>query len=207
MEQKLAAQHVEMQRIAIENQRLAATHTTLRQELAAAQLELHRVQAQIGAMKTEREQHMRGLMDKMAKMEADLPPCTTGYKENEASGLHPVGQNAYEDGYGVPQGHGPPPTAPPYGGGPSVPAPATAGYDVPRGPGYEAQRGPGYDATRGPSYDAPKGLGYGAPLRGAGGPQGPMAFANIVPYRSATPPARAGGGYEAPPRGGNLVYR
>ncbi|KAF8412896.1 hypothetical protein HHK36_000868 [Tetracentron sinense] len=72
MEQKHAAEHVEIQRITRDNQRIAAAHATLRQELAAAQLELHRVQAQIGAMKTEREQHMRGVMDKIAKMEADL---------------------------------------------------------------------------------------------------------------------------------------
>ncbi|XP_042485304.1 protein FLX-like 2 isoform X2 [Macadamia integrifolia] len=72
MEQKLAAQHVEMQTLAAENQRLAATHTTLRQELAAAQQELQRLQAQIGGMKTEKEQQMRGLMDKIAKMEVNL---------------------------------------------------------------------------------------------------------------------------------------
>ncbi|KAE8684685.1 Sarcolemmal membrane-associated protein, putative isoform 2 [Hibiscus syriacus] len=40
MEQKLAAQHVEMQKLGTENQRIAATHGTLRQELAAAQHEL-----------------------------------------------------------------------------------------------------------------------------------------------------------------------
>jgi len=34
MEQKLASQHGEMQRLATENQRLAATHGVLRQELA-----------------------------------------------------------------------------------------------------------------------------------------------------------------------------
>ncbi|KAF8389851.1 hypothetical protein HHK36_024368 [Tetracentron sinense] len=322
MEQKLAAQHVEMQRLATENQRLAATHTSLRQELAAAQHELQRLQSKIGAMKAEREQHMRGLMDKMAKMEIDLQATepiklelqqarsdaqslvaarqelmskvqqltqdlqrnhsdvqqipalmseleglrqeyqhcratydyekklyndhleslqvmeknyitmareveklraelantanlerrtdgyaggpygsTTGYKENEVSGHHPVGQNSYEDGYGVPQGRGPPPgaAAAPYGGGPPVPAPAMAGYDAPRGPGYDASRGPGYDAPRVPGYDAQ--------LRGAGGPQGQVAPVNNIPYGSPTPPARAGGGYEAPPRSGNPVRR
>ncbi|GMP28514.1 hypothetical protein CsSME_00004023 [Camellia sinensis var. sinensis] len=72
MEQKLAAQHVEMQKLATENQRLAATHGTLRQELAAAQHELQILHAQIGAVKSEREQQMRGLMDKIARMEAEL---------------------------------------------------------------------------------------------------------------------------------------
>lgn len=72
MEQKLAAQHVEMQKLATENQRLAATHGTLRQELAAAQHELQILHAQIGAVKSEREQQMRNLEEKIAKMEADL---------------------------------------------------------------------------------------------------------------------------------------
>lgn len=72
MEQKLAAQHGEMQRLAIENQRLAATHGTLRQELAAAQHELQMLHGQIGSMKSEREQRMRGLVEKVAKMEAEL---------------------------------------------------------------------------------------------------------------------------------------
>ncbi|OMO49967.1 hypothetical protein COLO4_38267 [Corchorus olitorius] len=72
MEQKLAAQHVEMQRLGTENQRFAATHGTLRQELAAAQHELQILHAQVGAIKSEREQQMRNLTDKIAKMEAEL---------------------------------------------------------------------------------------------------------------------------------------
>ena len=72
MERKLAGQHMEMQKLATENQRLAATHGTLRQELAAAQHELQILHAQIGAVKSEREQQMRGLMDKISKMEAEL---------------------------------------------------------------------------------------------------------------------------------------
>ncbi|GLT62032.1 hypothetical protein SLA2020_346990 [Shorea laevis] len=72
MEQKLAAQHVEMQRLATENQRLAATHGTLRQELAAAQHGLQILQAQIGAVSAEKEQQMMSLKDTIAKMEADL---------------------------------------------------------------------------------------------------------------------------------------
>ncbi|KAK4284301.1 hypothetical protein QN277_001155 [Acacia crassicarpa] len=72
LEQKLAAQHADMQRLATENHRLAATHGTLRQELAAAQHELQILNAQIGAIKAEREQQMRNLKDKIAKMETDL---------------------------------------------------------------------------------------------------------------------------------------
>ncbi|KAF6176423.1 hypothetical protein GIB67_005321 [Kingdonia uniflora] len=72
MEHKLDAQYLEMQRLATENQRLAATHITLRQEVALAQQELQRMQTQIGTMKNEKEQHMRGLLEKMSKMEVDL---------------------------------------------------------------------------------------------------------------------------------------
>ncbi|CBI16879.3 hypothetical protein AAG906_013491 [Vitis piasezkii] len=373
MEQKLAAQHVDMQRLANENQRLAATHGTLRQELAAAQHELQMLQAQIGVMKSEREQRMRSLTDKIAKMEAELKAAEpvklelqqaradaqslvaarqeliskvqqltqdlqrshsdvqqipalmaeleslrqeyqhcratydyekklyndhleslqvmeknymtmareveklraeltntanmdrrtggpyggpTGYNEGEASGHHPIGHNAYEDGYGVPQGRAPLPGAtgggvaaaggggggggtPAYAGpqsgpaasrpgydgprGPGYDAPRGPGYDAPRGPGYDPQRGPGYDAQkgpgydaqrgpaydgqRGPVYDAPRGTNYDAPTRAAPGPHGQVPSGNNVPYGSATPPARSGGGYEAAPRGGNPVRR
>ncbi|XP_027351646.1 protein FLX-like 2 [Abrus precatorius] len=72
MEQKLASQHAEMQRLATENQRLAATHGALRQELAAAQHELQMLHAHIGALKGEREQQMRAVLDKIAKMEAEV---------------------------------------------------------------------------------------------------------------------------------------
>ncbi|KAI4320339.1 hypothetical protein MLD38_033834 [Melastoma candidum] len=72
LEQKLASQHMEMQRLANENQRLAATHGILRQELAAAQQELQILHAQIGAVKSEREQQIRNLTEKIGKMEAEL---------------------------------------------------------------------------------------------------------------------------------------
>ncbi|KAG6656187.1 hypothetical protein I3843_04G004300 [Carya illinoinensis] len=291
MEQKFAAQHVEMQRLVTENQRLAATHGTLRQELAAAQHELQILHAQVGAVKSEREQHMRSLMDKIAKMESELQAAepvklelqqartdaqglvlarqeliskhqqlsqdlqrvhsdvqqipaliseleslrqeyqhcratydyekklyndhleslqvmdknyitmareleklraelsnsanidrraggpyggTPGKNENEASG-NPAGQSAYEDGYNIPQGRGPPPVASGGGGGgvataasggtptygvQSGSASARAGYDALRGPGYDASGGPAYDARRGPSYDGQRGPGY-----------------------------------------------
>ncbi|KAJ6840831.1 protein FLX-like 2 [Iris pallida] len=44
----------------------------LRQKLAAAQHELQRLQKHMGAIKTEQEQHLRGLLDKISKKEADL---------------------------------------------------------------------------------------------------------------------------------------
>ncbi|XP_039119892.1 protein FLX-like 2 isoform X2 [Dioscorea cayenensis subsp. rotundata] len=72
LEQKLAAQHIEMERLATENQRIAATHSTLRQELAAAQQELQRLQSHMGVIKAEQEQQMRALLEKNGRMEAEL---------------------------------------------------------------------------------------------------------------------------------------
>lgn len=72
MEQKLATQHAEMQKLAKENQRLATTHGTLRQELAAAKHELQLLHTHIGAMKSEKEQQTTVLKDKIARMEAEL---------------------------------------------------------------------------------------------------------------------------------------
>lgn len=72
MEQKLAAQHVEMQKLATENQRFAATHGTLRQDVAAVQHELQMLHNNVGGIKSEREQQIMGLLDKIGKMEADL---------------------------------------------------------------------------------------------------------------------------------------
>ncbi|ONK70219.1 uncharacterized protein A4U43_C05F31490 [Asparagus officinalis] len=77
MEQKLAAQDMEMQRILKENQRLAAILSVLRRELAGNQRELQRMDAHMGAMKDEQDKHMRGLLDKIAKMEADLKASET----------------------------------------------------------------------------------------------------------------------------------
>ncbi|OAY60372.1 protein FLX-like 2 [Manihot esculenta] len=313
MEQKIAAQHLEMQRLATENQRLAATHGNLRQELAAAQHELQILHAHTGAIKSEREQQMRSLVDKIAKMESELKAaepvrlelqqaraeadnlvvarqelmskvhqltqdlhrahadvqqipvlmseleslrqeyqrCRVSYdyekklfsdhldslqameknyvtmareveklrleltntanvdlrtaaggpygsapgnNENEASG-RPVGQNIYEDSYGVPQGQGHAAIpgnsgagaanastvanagagTPTYAGAQSGSVAPRSAYDAPRGPGYEGSKGPGYDPSRGPGYDVPRGAGYDAqrghsydPQRGPG---------------------------------------
>ena len=43
LEQKIQSQHMEIQALLAENQRLAATHVALRQELASAQQEMQRL--------------------------------------------------------------------------------------------------------------------------------------------------------------------
>ncbi|CAO2816876.1 unnamed protein product [Amaranthus hypochondriacus] len=72
LEKKLATQHAEMERLATENQRLAGTHGSLRQQLAAAQEDLRMMDSQIRVSKSEREQQIRALMEKNSKMEAEL---------------------------------------------------------------------------------------------------------------------------------------
>ncbi|XWS75387.1 hypothetical protein CRYUN_Cryun01aG0082500 [Craigia yunnanensis] len=287
MEQNLAAQYVEMQRLGTENQRLAATKGTLRQELASAQHELQILLSHIGAITSEREQQMMSLTDKIAKMEAELQAAepvkvelqqahaeaqnlilirkeymsrvhqlnqdllsahvdvqqipalmaeleslrqeyqhcraTFDYEKkfyndhleslrvmekkymtmareveklraelmnaanvdrrtvgqyggaignNENDSGHPVGQNAYEDGYGIHQRHGPLPSAVTgasvgssaavYVGTQSGPAPTRTGYEVSRGPAYDISKGPGYDVSRGTGYESQRVLGYDA---------------------------------------------
>ncbi|XP_051141326.1 protein FLX-like 2 isoform X2 [Andrographis paniculata] len=72
MEQKLSAQHAEIEKLATENQRLAATHGTLRQDLATSNHELQMIHARIADTAAEKEQQMRGLADRMAMMESEL---------------------------------------------------------------------------------------------------------------------------------------
>lgn len=59
LEQKITTQHNEIQRLLTENQRLAATHVALRQELAAAQQEVQRMQAMLQGIQSEKEVQIR----------------------------------------------------------------------------------------------------------------------------------------------------
>ncbi|CAI5458081.1 unnamed protein product [Closterium sp. Yama58-4] len=81
LEVKLAAQQGDIQQLLMENQRLAATHVALRQELAAAQGEIQRLKSAVG----EKDQVVRGLMDTKAKLEADLRGADTLRQELQAA--------------------------------------------------------------------------------------------------------------------------
>ncbi|TVU32892.1 hypothetical protein EJB05_24655 [Eragrostis curvula] len=102
LEQKLVAQHGEMQKLAMENERLAASHASLRKELAAAQQELQRLQAHGDAAKAAEEQEMGKLLERIAKMEADLKACDSLKAElqqahAEAQSLAALRQNMAAD--------------------------------------------------------------------------------------------------------------
>ncbi|KAH7414916.1 hypothetical protein KP509_14G017800 [Ceratopteris richardii] len=71
LEQRILAQHNEIQKLLSENQRLAAMHITLRQELAAVQQDLSRVQQAFSASQAEKEQQARAYSDKLAKLEVE----------------------------------------------------------------------------------------------------------------------------------------
>ncbi|KAL6325824.1 hypothetical protein AAG906_026653 [Vitis piasezkii] len=71
-ENKMLAQVAEIERLAGDNHRLAATHGALRQELVAAQHEISRIKAQIRSIETESDIQIRVLMERIAKMEGDI---------------------------------------------------------------------------------------------------------------------------------------
>ncbi|KAG5012050.1 hypothetical protein JHK86_024311 [Glycine max] len=71
MKEKLASQNAEMQCLETENQRLAATHSVMRQELAVAQHEMQMLHGHVVALKRKREQQIRAQLEKIVKMESE----------------------------------------------------------------------------------------------------------------------------------------
>lgn len=72
IEERLAAQHQDIQGLLVDNQRLAATHVALKQELEAAQHELQQTDRFARNFLMEKDMQMRELYEKSAKMEHDL---------------------------------------------------------------------------------------------------------------------------------------
>ncbi|KAK7271615.1 hypothetical protein RJT34_27662 [Clitoria ternatea] len=72
IEDRLAAQHQEIQGLLGDNQRLAATHVALKQELEAAQHELQRMMHFRDSLRADTEARMRELYDKSAQLEAEF---------------------------------------------------------------------------------------------------------------------------------------
>ncbi|RZS28888.1 hypothetical protein BHM03_00062539, partial [Ensete ventricosum] len=72
LEKKVAIQEAEMERVARENQRFAESNVAMRQELVATQKEMQRVQAHLGSIHTESDIQIRGLLEKIRKLEADI---------------------------------------------------------------------------------------------------------------------------------------
>ncbi|XP_061359827.1 protein FLX-like 1 [Gastrolobium bilobum] len=72
LEEQLAAQHQEIQGLLGDNQRLAATHVALKQELEAAQHELQRMAHFKDSLMVDTDARMRELYDKSVQLEAEL---------------------------------------------------------------------------------------------------------------------------------------
>ncbi|KAG0581130.1 hypothetical protein KC19_4G227100 [Ceratodon purpureus] len=72
LEQKMQAQHMEIQSLLSENQRLAATQVALRQELASAQQEIQRMTSMVTGLQAEKDAQIRSLIEKVAKLESEL---------------------------------------------------------------------------------------------------------------------------------------
>lgn len=72
LEDKLAVQTSDIEKLARENHKLAAAHVTLRQELVAAEEEIQTTRAHIRSIQTESDIQMRVLLEKIAKMEASI---------------------------------------------------------------------------------------------------------------------------------------
>ncbi|KAJ7979550.1 Protein FLX-like [Quillaja saponaria] len=72
LENKIAVQETEIERLAGDNHRLAATHVSLKQEFVAAQQEVQELKAHIRSIQTESDIQIRVLLDKITKMEAEI---------------------------------------------------------------------------------------------------------------------------------------
>ncbi|KAK8691375.1 hypothetical protein V6N13_074886 [Hibiscus sabdariffa] len=71
-EEHLAAQLQDIQGLLADNQSLAATHVALKQELEAAQHELHRMAQYADSLRAEKDAQMKEMYDKSVRLEVDL---------------------------------------------------------------------------------------------------------------------------------------
>lgn len=82
-EKEVAAQVAEIDRLVMENRRLAASQGALRQDLLGAHDEIQRLRAHIRSTQTESDIQIRVLLDKTAKMESDAKAGESIKKELE----------------------------------------------------------------------------------------------------------------------------
>ncbi|XP_024982089.1 protein FLC EXPRESSOR-like isoform X5 [Cynara cardunculus var. scolymus] len=71
-EDRIAVHHREIQSLLVDNQRLAATHVALKQELSLALQDLRHLSSAAGNVKADRDAEVREVYEKAVKMEAEV---------------------------------------------------------------------------------------------------------------------------------------
>lgn len=71
IEDRIAVQSREIQTLILDNQRLAASHVALKQDVAAAQEDLHRLAATAASVKAERDAQVREVYERSLKLEVE----------------------------------------------------------------------------------------------------------------------------------------
>lgn len=72
LENRLAVQASEIEQLAEDNHRLAASHVALRRDLTSAREEMHKLTEHIGSLRAEGDIQIRVLVDRITKMEVDI---------------------------------------------------------------------------------------------------------------------------------------
>ncbi|KAI3678539.1 hypothetical protein L6452_37835 [Arctium lappa] len=72
VDDRIAVHHREIQSLLVDNQRLAATHVALKQELSLALQDLRHLSSAAGNVKAERDAEVREVYEKAVKMEAEV---------------------------------------------------------------------------------------------------------------------------------------
>lgn len=84
---RFAARAAELERLAGDHHRLAATYVALKQDLSAAHREVEKLKEHIRSTQTESDIQIRLLLDKIAKMEGDLRTVESSRKDVEEAHL------------------------------------------------------------------------------------------------------------------------
>lgn len=69
---KINAQAAEIERLLMENKKLAATNSAMRKEVGADLQEIQRIKSYIGSIHTESDIHVRALIEKLRKIDDDI---------------------------------------------------------------------------------------------------------------------------------------
>ncbi|WVZ86139.1 hypothetical protein U9M48_032972 [Paspalum notatum var. saurae] len=72
LEKKLAMQTAEVEKLIMENQRLATSHVVLRQEIVDTEKEMQMIRTHLGEVQSETDLQIRDLLERIRLMEADI---------------------------------------------------------------------------------------------------------------------------------------